>query len=51
MIIRKKIGHGLTIAHLNCEFLSPSDSNTGVGIGRIVCKDFSLISLGFPHFL
>ena len=51
-LIRKvKNGHGLKMAHLNSEFPSPPDSNTGVGIGRIVYKGFSLISHGFPYFL
>ena len=50
MIIRKKIGHGLTMAHLNCEFLIPSDSNPPLGIERVVCKGFSPFLMVFLIF-
>ena len=40
MIRKKGNGHGLTMAHLNCEFLISSDSNPPKGIERVVCKVF-----------
>lgn len=50
MIRKKRNGHGLTMANLNCEFLIPSDSNPPLGIERVVCKGFSPFLMVFLIF-
>ena len=48
MIIRKKIGHGLTIAHLNCEFLRALQTLTLVWeLGGLCAKGFLSFHLAF----